>query len=246
MRVVKIRSLASAMFASSLFGAVVLAGSGVLAGLAFNRAGAGLLLGAPFLSGFAAAFVRNEWGGARLRDALTVALFSLALVSVGSVMVTRDSLLLVLMALPPAAVLAVLGALMGHSTAHGRPSMSPVIALLMCWPLLAAADARHAPDQREVRTSIEVSGSFEQLPAPPRGSGTWQLIAGISHPGAEREFLVEELAEGRTRIEARTLYTLDIYPARYWSLWSDAILRRIQRRMLDQIKRDAESEHTSS
>jgi hypothetical protein len=150
------------------------------------------------------------------------------------------------MALPPAAVLAVLGALMGHSAAHGRPSMSPVVALLMCWPLLAAADSHRAPSPREVRTSIEVAGSLEQLPAPPSGSETWQLIAGISHPGAEREFLVQSLAEGRTRIEARTLYTLDIYPARYWSLWSDAILRRMQRRMLDRIKRDAEADHTSS
>jgi hypothetical protein len=245
MRAVKRGTLGSATLASSLTGAVVLASSGMIAGAAFDRAGAALLLGAPFLSGFAAAFIRNEWSGARLRDGLVVALISLLLVSAGSVLVAWDSVLCVLMALPPAAVLAVLGALMGHSAAHGRPSMSPVIALLMCWPLLAAADARHAPDQHEVRTIIEVAGSLERLPAAPSGSETWQLIAGISHPGAEREFVVHELAEGRTRIEARTSYSLEIYPARYWSLWSDAILRRMQLRMLDQIKRNAEAEHTS-
>jgi hypothetical protein len=245
MRAVKVSRLASAMFVSSLTGAVVLAGSGVLAGLAFDRTGAALLLGAPFLSGFAAAFTRNEWSGARLRDGVVVALLGLLLMTAASMLLEPDSQLLVLMAFPPAAVLAVLGALMGHSVAHGRPSMSPVIALLMCWPLLAAADSHHAPDQREVRTIIEVAGSLEQPLARPSGAEAWQLIAGISHPGAEREFLVQELAEGRTRIEARTLYTLDIYPARYWSLWSDAILRRIQLRMLDQIKRNAETEHSS-
>ncbi|HKU43539.1 MAG TPA: hypothetical protein VJR89_35495, partial [Polyangiales bacterium] len=158
----------------------------------------------------------------------------------------RDAKLYILLALPPAAVLAFLGALMGHSTAQGRPSISPVVALLMCWPLLAAADMRQQPDQREVRTIIEVAGSLERLTnaaleSRPGAQERWQLIAGISHPGAEREFLVHELDEGRARIEARTSYTLDIYPARYWSLWSDAILRRMQLRTLAEIKREAEA-----
>lgn len=242
---VRLSRLATAMFASCLTGVLVLVGSGVVAGLAFDRAAAALLLCAPFMSGFAAAFVRNEWGAARIRDSVIAALSGLLLVTAGCVALARDSQLLVLMALLPAAVLALLGALMGHSIAHGRPSVSPVIALLMCWPLLAAANSPRSPDQREVRTSIEVAVSLDHPPPPPAPAETWQLIAGISHPGAEREFVVQELGEGRTRVEARTSYTLDIYPARYWSMWSDAILRRIQLRMLDQIKRNAEADQTS-
>lgn len=235
----------SATIVSSLLGGLVLAGSGVAGTLVFERAGAALLVAAPFLSGFVAAFARHELGAsARLRHSAFAALSSLVLVAVSSALLARDSALYILMAMPPAAVLAFLGALMGHSTAQGRPSISPVIALLMCWPLLAAADARH-PDQREVRTIIEVAGNLERLTYAALENRTgaterWQLIAGIAHPGPERELLVHELDEGRTRIEARTSYALDIYPARYWSLWSDAILRRMQARRLAQIKREAE------
>ena len=35
-------------------------------------------------------------------------------------------------------------------------------------------------------------------------------------------------------------YTPEIYPTRYWSLWSDAIIHHMQMRVLGQIKHEAE------
>ena len=51
---------------------------------------------------------------------------------------------------------------------------------------------------------------------------------------------MQPLDAKRTRLEARTTYTPEIYPTRYWSLWSDAIIHHTQMRVLGQIKREAE------
>lgn len=53
------------------------------------------------------------------------------------------------------------------------------------------------------------------------------------------EFRLFELPHGRTRIEARTWYTLEMEPAGYWSMWSDAIIHAIHMRVLDHIAREA-------
>jgi uncharacterized membrane protein YhaH (DUF805 family) len=56
------------------------------------------------------------------------------------------------------------------------------------------------------------------------------------------EFLLIALPEGRTRIEARTWYTLDMYPSRYWHVWSDAIIHRIHLRVLEHVRKQAEAQ----
>jgi hypothetical protein len=53
------------------------------------------------------------------------------------------------------------------------------------------------------------------------------------------EFRLIALPGGRTRIEARTRYTLEMEPAGYWLLWSDAIIHAIHMRVLDHIAREA-------
>lgn len=54
------------------------------------------------------------------------------------------------------------------------------------------------------------------------------------------QFLLERLADGRTRLEGTTWYTNRMWPAAYWNLWSDSIIQRIHRRVLEHIRRLAE------
>ncbi|HKU36807.1 MAG TPA: hypothetical protein VJR89_01635, partial [Polyangiales bacterium] len=87
----RVHSNTFATIASSLVGGLVLAGIGVVASFAFDRAGAALLLAAPFFGGFAAAFARQECRpAARLRHGLSCALSSLLLVAAVSALLARD------------------------------------------------------------------------------------------------------------------------------------------------------------
>jgi len=47
------------------------------------------------------------------------------------------------------------------------------------------------------------------------------------------------LPGGRTRLEGSTWYELDLAPQAYWSIWSDLIVHRIHRRVLEHIRREA-------
>jgi hypothetical protein len=70
------------------------------------------------------------------------------------------------------------------------------------------------------------------------------------HPPHVRDFLVShggqfrliELPGGRTRLEGTTWYEHNLWPAAYWQVWSDAILHRIHRRVLEHVKRLAEAD----
>ena len=50
------------------------------------------------------------------------------------------------------------------------------------------------------------------------------------------EFRLVPLPDGRTRLEGRTWYTLDMFPQPYWRLWSDFVIRTIHLRVLDHIR----------
>jgi len=54
------------------------------------------------------------------------------------------------------------------------------------------------------------------------------------------EFRLIPLAGGRTRLEGRTWYELDMAPAIYWEGITDAVIHSIHRRVLDHIKRESE------
>jgi hypothetical protein len=56
------------------------------------------------------------------------------------------------------------------------------------------------------------------------------------------EFRLVELAGGRTRLEGRTWYSLDMAPALYWTTIADTIVHAIHRRVLDHIKGEAEGD----
>ena len=54
------------------------------------------------------------------------------------------------------------------------------------------------------------------------------------------EFRLISLPGGRTRLEGRTWYELDMAPAFYWETVTDAVIHSIHRRVLDHIKRESE------
>jgi len=55
------------------------------------------------------------------------------------------------------------------------------------------------------------------------------------------QFRLERLPDGRTLLEGTTWYTNRMWPAAYWNLWSDAIIHRIHRRVLDHVRTLAEA-----
>ncbi len=57
------------------------------------------------------------------------------------------------------------------------------------------------------------------------------------------QFLLTPLPGGRTRLEGTTWYRHHMWPAAYWRLWSDSIIRAIHLRVLKHIQRLSES-HT--
>lgn len=54
------------------------------------------------------------------------------------------------------------------------------------------------------------------------------------------EFRLIRLGNGRTRLEGHTWYSVSIYPQGYWRMISEPLLHAIHRRVLDQVKREAE------
>jgi hypothetical protein len=62
----------------------------------------------------------------------------------------------------------------------------------------------------------------------------------VSHRG---RFRLEQLPDGRTRLEGTTWYTNRMWPADYWGLWADGIIHRIHRRVLDHVRDVAEADH---
>jgi uncharacterized membrane protein YhaH (DUF805 family) len=54
------------------------------------------------------------------------------------------------------------------------------------------------------------------------------------------QFLLTALPSGRTRLEGTTWYQHTMWPAAYWHLWSDYIIHRVHRRVLEHIREEAE------
>ena len=55
------------------------------------------------------------------------------------------------------------------------------------------------------------------------------------------EFRFVELPDGGTRLEGSTWYELDLSPAPYWTMLAEIVIHRIHRRVLDHVRRQAES-----
>jgi hypothetical protein len=67
---------------------------------------------------------------------------------------------------------------------------------------------------------------------PPHLHGYYRNIRG--------EFVIEELGPRRTRVTRRTWYQHDLFPAAYWRIWCDFGASKIQRFVLEEVRRRAE------
>lgn len=86
------------------------------------------------------------------------------------------------------------------------------------------------------RLAFDVS----EQPPPMRELSPWGEIAAPHLEGTLQsrrgEFHLVALADGRTRLEGSTWYTLDMGPQAWWTLWSDALIHRIHVRVLEHIR----------
>ena len=55
------------------------------------------------------------------------------------------------------------------------------------------------------------------------------------------QFTLNQLADKKTELEGTTWYTLKILPQVYWNLWSDFVIHKIHKRVLNHIKSSAEN-----
>ena len=67
---------------------------------------------------------------------------------------------------------------------------------------------------------------------PPHLNGSFRSLKG--------EFRLFLLPDGKTKLEGRTWYQVQIYPLAYWTIWTDAVLHRIHGRVLRHIQSTAE------
>src|SRR2546427_219783 len=87
---------------------------------------------------------------------------------------------------------------------------------------------------------------FRSAQAPPMRE--WSPYRDVNPPhldgyfrATRGEFRLLPLARGRTRLEGRTWYEVEMSPQPYWKLYSDWIVRTIHLRVLEHIKRLAEN-----
>lgn len=62
-----------------------------------------------------------------------------------------------------------------------------------------------------------------------------------AYASLEGGFKLTTLPDGRTRLVGESRYLLNIAPATYWNLWTEEIVRMVQRRVLEHVKTRAEA-----
>lgn len=152
--------------------------------------GSALFIGAPFASGFVAAFtLLKRKPAATLAQCLGVATLAVVAAGTAFLLIAWEGVVCMIMAAPIAIAFASIGAIAGRMCARPAMNASPVLVLLALWPLLTAAEASVArPRLREVLSVIEVDRApsrvwphviaFASLPAPTE----WLFKTGIAYP----------------------------------------------------------------
>jgi hypothetical protein len=273
-----------------------------------------LFVGSPIAASSLCAYVFNHRHPRSFRDTLTVAMLSLFMIAGTLALFALEGALCILMAMPLAFVVAVLGALVGRGiairTRHAVASSALVVAALPLSALLE--EARTDAPVYEVVTTTVVDApparvwphvvAVSELPPPARlffalgvaypmrarieGEGVgavrhcefstgafvepitvwdeprrlafdvvaqpppmkeWSPYRDLHPPHLDGyfrttrgEFRLVDLGDGRTRLEGRTWYELDIHPRGYWRFFADALVHRIHERVLEHVERTAE------
>ncbi len=129
----------------------------------------------------------------------------------------------------------------------------------IAYPLGATIDGRGAGAVRRCEFStgpfVEPITTWDEprrlafdVAAQPKAMREWSPYRDVAAPHLDGylrvhrgEFRLLALPDGGTRLEGRTWYEMRVFPAAYWSLWSDAVIHRIHDRVLRQIQADAAS-----
>jgi uncharacterized membrane protein YhaH (DUF805 family) len=170
----------TALFLSAALGAVIfLAAMGISIGL-LKEYGAGLFVGAPFFSGFAAVLLLIHLDPlAKFWRSFLAAAMACVLCFTPILFFAIEGLICLVMAAPILLVLVFLGAGLGYLVARGTRRPAPLaVSLAFGFPLIFALDLLFPtqPDLREVRSEIVVAApptvvwkhviSFSELPPP--------------------------------------------------------------------------------
>ena len=154
--------------------------------------GLALFLITPVLVGFHAAFAAGSRGHTRLRDALGVSMLAIVLLGTALVAFALEGAICLLMALPIAAPLALIGALVAYSLRKNRFAHPPTFLLLFIGLAPFSATVEHALPQNaaivQVATSIDIAATPQQvwqtILQPARLAAPSQLLfrAGVAYP----------------------------------------------------------------
>jgi len=277
--------------------------------------GMALFVGAPLVIGVVTSFILNRRATTTRTQTNSVVLLTLTLTALSLLAAAMEGLVCIVMAIPIAIPLALLGGTIGRRIAEGpRQSSRPMLFAVLALPLWVALEPRGSTGQvtHEVRSSIEIAAppltvwphvvAFEPLPAPEElmfragvafpvraridGTGVgavrycefstgafvepitrwepgvtlafdvsasppplteWSPYRNVHPPHLDGflrarrgEFRLVPLEGGRTRLEGRTWYEIEMAPEAYWQTWTDYLIHRIHMRVLDQIKQESE------
>ena len=230
-----------------LLGGLAGAAAGVLltaAGLLGRAYGLTLFVGTPFLMGAVASYVCVRTGGIEPYRGILAAFLSLAACGLALTLLAIEGMVCIVMAIPVASPIVLLGAIIGHSVARTHSTtyagLAMVFALVPAGSLIEHADG--AVSSRVVTTAIEVEASpeqvwpyvvsFEEISEPP----AWYFRTGLAYPlrariigsgvGAMRycEFTTGAFVEPITAWEAPHRLAFDVAghppPLQEWSPYS--------------------------
>lgn len=232
-------------------GAVAVLGA-ILVGIAWLKSyGLTMFLGTPFLMGLVIGVVSNVPRERSRGQTMTLATFGLAMAGLSLLVVAFEGLVCLVMALPLAIPLTLLGAVAGQSIAATRTPAAGMAALLLIMPAGSYLDrAVDTEPVRVVMTSTDVHAppsrvwrhvvSFSDIDEPPE----WLFRLGLAYPlraridgagvGAIRncEFSTGSFVEPITRWDEPSVLAFDVTsqpaPLREWSPYADVYAPHVQ------------------
>jgi uncharacterized membrane protein YhaH (DUF805 family) len=152
--------------------ALLAIGVGLAVGLAmlalsvatFERYGVALFFGTPFAVGALTAFLFNRRYPASGRETVEVTTMTFALLAGTMFLLGTEGAVCLLMALPLVLIVGLMGGVLGRAVAlRGQQSIAPALFALLTLPTAAGLEPAGGRTLHEVRSSVEVDASPEQV-----------------------------------------------------------------------------------
>jgi hypothetical protein len=185
----EISSQIPAILLGVLSGVSIIVGATVISALTFGSYGWGLFVMTPFLVGVTTAYFANR--GQEIRAAHTHSIVIMAgfLGSLALLMLALEGLACILLIAPLAAILAILGGLIGRAMARNRNSKTQPLMSIALLPLIFAVESTVPPSMTlETQQSIEIKADHNSVwkaltsDAPVDKSAGLVGFAGLAYP----------------------------------------------------------------